>query len=229
MSKNGEAYKQQGKKLKIGIPGWKLGENSFGCGVNHLDFISKFGDPKILFPQDDNEDIDALYLPGGPDVSPSTYGQIPGFYTSNCDLFREYFFQNNLRKYIDKGIPVIGICLGMQMLNIHFGGTLTQDLKYHAQSPDRWKKGHEVYIWGKTRKESKFDVNSHHHQAVTLNDLEDNVLTPLIYADNEEDRNNPIIEAFMHRELPILGIQWHPEEYRDHFSISLIKQLLKIQ
>lgn len=209
MSKNGELYKQrqQTRKPKIGIPGWKIGESSFGCGINHLDFISEFGDPKILFPQDDNEEIDMLYLPGGPDVSPSAYGQNPGFYTGNSDLFREHFFNKNLGKYIEKGVPVFGICLGMQMLNIHFGGTLTQEMRYHAQSSGRWQKGHEVFICGKPRnKDNKFEVNSHHHQAVTLNDLEEDVLIPLAYADNEDDDKNPIIEAFRHKTLPIVGI-----------------------
>lgn len=106
------------KRPIIGIPGWKLGDNSFGCGVNHLDFISKFGDPRILFPQDDNVDLDLLYLPGGPDVAPSRYNQIPGFYTSNQDVFRQYFFDNCLPKYIDKGTPVFGVCLGINLCPI---------------------------------------------------------------------------------------------------------------
>ena len=120
------------EKITIGIPGWKLGDNSFGATVHYLDYISRFGNPKILFPQDDNEELDLLLLPGGPDVSPSSYGRNPGFYTGNPDVFRQHFFDNNLKKYIDKGTPVFGICLGMQMLNVFFNGTLTQDMKYHA-------------------------------------------------------------------------------------------------
>lgn len=196
------------KKI-IGIPGWKTGENSFGCGVNHLDFISKFGKPKILFPEDDDEEIDLLYLPGGPDVNPSCYGQTPGFYTSNQDVFRQYFFDNNLKKYIEKGVPVFGICLGMQMLNIFFKGTLTQDLKYHAQSKDRWQSGHKVYVPNMSKKQF-FEVNSHHHQGVLFSDLSQE-LNPLLYSDNEEDANNGIVEAFQHKNLKIAGVQWHPK------------------
>lgn len=212
------------KKFKIGIPGWKMGDNSFGCGVNHLDFISKFGDPKILFPQDDDEDIDLLYLPGGPDVSPQSYGQIPGFYTGNSDVFRQYFFEKNLGKYIEKGTPVFGVCLGMQMLNVHFGGTLTQDLRIHAQSRNRWEGAHDVWIAGGSKKD-KFEVNSHHHQAVTVADLSKE-LTPLLYTPNEEDVDNPIIEGFKHKTFPIVGVQYHPEEWRDEYSRNLINQLL---
>ena len=75
------------KQFVIGIPGWKTGDSSFGCGVNHLDFISKFGTPRILFPQDDDLDIDLLYLPGGPDITPSSYGAYPRFRTGNPDVF----------------------------------------------------------------------------------------------------------------------------------------------
>lgn len=213
------------KKPKIGIPGWKLGDNSFGAGINHLDFISKYGDPKILFPQDDDEDIDLLYLPGGPDVSPSMYGQIPGFYTSNPDLFREHFFRNNLKKYIDKGVKVFGVCLGMQMLNVHFGGTLTQEMRYHEQSKNRWSGAHDVWIAGGTKKD-KFEVNSHHHQAVTVRDLSKE-FDAILYAVNEEDDANPIIEGIRHKTLPIVGVQYHPEEWRDTYSHDLIVELLK--
>lgn len=198
------------KRPVIGIPGWKLGDNSFGCGVNHLDFISRFGEPRILFPHDNDVDLDLLYLPGGPDVNPASYGQMPGFYTSNQDVFRQYFFDHNLPKYIKKGTPIFGICLGMQMLNVAFGGTLEQDLKYHAQSKDRWQPGHDVYTVGMNRKEGKFDVNSHHHQAVLYSNLSSE-FEMLVYADNEEDKGNCIVEAFRHKSLPIAGVQWHPK------------------
>ena len=211
------------KKSTIGIPGYKLGENSFGCGINHLDFISQFGNPKILFPQDKDEKLDLLYLPGGADTNPSTYGQIPGFYTSNQDVFKQYFFDNNLKSYIESGIRVVGVCLGFQMLNVYFNGTITQNLRYHAQSEDRWKPAHEVKFFEDSKK--KFKVNSHHHQGITLKDLSSE-LTPLLYADNEEDKNNPIIEAFQHKELPIIAFQYHCEEWRDSYSMRKISELL---
>lgn len=194
----------------IGVPGWKTGDNSFGCGTNHLDFISRFGDVRILFPHDKEVKLDLLYLPGGPDVNPTCYGQTPGFYTSNPDVFRQYFFDNNLKWYVESKTPIFGVCLGMQMLNVHFGGALTQDLKYHAQSSGRWQKGHEVFVAGENRKNSKFEVNSHHHQAVLYSDLSKE-LDMLIYADNEENPQNCIVEGLRHKTLPIAGVQYHPK------------------
>ena len=193
------------KRPIIGIPGHKLGDNSFGANIDHLDFISKFGNARILFPWDEDVDLDLLYLPGGPDILPSRYGQYPGFYTSNPDLFRQYFFDEILPKYIKKGTPLFGVCLGMQILNVAFNGTLTQDLKYHAQSKDRWQKGHDVYTVGMNRKIGKFEVNSHHHQGVTYKDMSKE-FDMLVYADNEEDGENCIVEAFLHKELPIGGV-----------------------
>jgi len=213
------------EKRIIGIPGWKLGDNSFGCGVNHLDFISLYGTPRILFPQDDDLDLDMLYLPGGPDVNPASYGAIPGFYTSNQDVFRQYFFEKVLEKYVEKGTPIFGVCLGMQMLNVHFGGTLTQEMRYHAQSKDRWQPAHKVFLTdGSGRK--PFEVNSHHHQAVLHTDLSSE-FEALAYAKNEEDSKNGIVEAFMHKTLPIAGVQWHPEEFRDSFAFELIEKILQ--
>lgn len=214
------------KRPVIGIPGWKLGDNSFGAGTNHLDFISRFGNARILFPWDDDVDLDLLYLPGGPDVAPSRYGQYPGFYTSNQDVFRQHFFDEVLPKYIEKGTPIFGVCLGFQMLNVHFGGTLTQDLKYHAQSKDRWEAAHKVYIVGMNRKEGAMEVNSHHHQAVLKTDLSQE-FNALAYADNEENGKDPIIECILHKERPIGGVQWHPEEWRDGFAMDFIRDLIK--
>ena len=111
------------------------------------------------------------------------------------------------------------------MLNVYFGGSLEQNMRYHAQSKDRWEGGHDVYTVGTTRKEGKFEVNSHHHQAVLYSTLSKE-LDMLVYADNEEDSQDCIVEAFKHKTLPIVGIQWHPEEWRDGFSHSLIIDLL---
>ena len=58
--------------LTIGIPAYKVDSN-FGCGLTHLEFISQYGNPRIILPWEENVPVDALYLPGGLDLNPSSY------------------------------------------------------------------------------------------------------------------------------------------------------------
>lgn len=213
------------KKINIGIPGWKTGENSFGAGVNHLDFVSKFGNPRIIMPDDhDTQGYDMLYLPGGMDLNPASFGQVPGFHTGNQDVHKQYFFDHKLKNFVEAGIPIFGVCLGMQMLGVYFEGILTQDLPYHPQSSDRWQEGHavkplpEACMVIKAPFVKSFKVNSHHHQGFFPGDMPKSLLVSAISDDG-------IVEAFMHKELPIIGIQWHPEEWYDIFATKSMEHL----
>ena len=224
-------------KKTILVPAWSLGDLSFGVTKTYLSFIQEFGKPKMALPEDDFEPVDAVLLPGGLDVSPSSYGEYPLFTTSSTDVFKEHFFKNKLPAYIDAGIPVFGICLGMQQLNIHFGGKLCQHLAYHEQSSDRGKEAHEIYTEnttaigykyiGKEKDKAHFlKVNSHHHQAVLRSMLAPDLI-PIAYAKNWDNPQDDIIEAFIHRTLPIAGIQYHSEEIFDVLSRILFNRILK--
>ena len=120
------------KKLVIGIPGWKVGENSFGTGVNHLEYISKFGEPRIIMPENTSENIieqiDLLYLPGGKDLNPSSYGETPGYKTSDPDIHKQRFYDYTLSPIIEANIPIFGVCLGFQMICAKFGVKLLSTL-----------------------------------------------------------------------------------------------------
>ena len=104
-------------KKTILIVGWKTGENSFGATVPYLDWLSQFGNVRILMPTD-NEVIkgDLLVLPGGMDLAPQRFGQAPSFHTGNTDVMKQYFYDVMLEQYIEAGIPIFGICLGMKQL-----------------------------------------------------------------------------------------------------------------
>lgn len=214
------------KKI-IGIPGWKTGENSFGCGVMHLDYIAQFGTPRILFPEEGLVDVDLLYLPGGPDLSPFTYGQYPGFFTSNADVFKQFFFEARLQAYIDNKTPIFGVCLGFQMLCAKFGSQLAQDLGIHPESKSRGEKAHEVY---NVKSHGKFDVNSHHHQGIYLKNLGSELEPLAIFADTKKEfvdnYSYNLVESMRHKTLPIGGVQWHPEEYYTSFADALFEELL---
>lgn len=219
-------------KKVIGIPGYKSQNDSFGAGINHLEFISKFGNARIIMAWEDLVKVDMLYLPGGLDISPINYGQHPTFATSNQDVFKEYFFREKLNLYIAADIPIFGVCLGAQMLAVRFGGKLTQDLLFHEQSKDRWETAHKVRAT-KVIQDAKyrtFEVNSHHHQALTVSGLNGNII-PLFTTTNNDSvaditDDGDIIEAFTIAGKPIVGVQWHPEELYDVFSMNVIKRLL---
>ena len=225
------------KKI-IGIPGWSTGDGSFGCTKTYLEAISHFGTPRILTPDEDiDSNVDMILLPGGLDANPNTYGEAPGFYTSNTDVFKNHFVQKKLPDYIKIGTPVFAICLGFQNLAVMFGSKLTQNFMYHEQSKSRWETAHDVYkvssfkngiLPKKLEGDNGFKVNSHHHQGVTLNNLGPE-LEPLLLAHNHDrflTGDGPIVEAFRHVNLPIVAIQWHFEELYDVFSRDIIKELL---
>lgn len=205
------------KKL-VALVGWKLGEGSYGATTTYLEYFSQFGNVRILMPWEDRVDCDLLVLPGGKDLSPSTYGEVPGYTTGDGDVFKEYFFKEKLKLYVESKTPIFGVCLGFQALNAYFGGKLIQDLPFHEQSSSRWATAHEIYqkldFKEDVVKASKlnFKVNSHHHQGVCTNSLSEE-LTPLLYAEHQPLRNEGkvLVEAFEHKELPIAGCQWHPK------------------
>jgi putative glutamine amidotransferase len=227
---------QKMSKVKIGIPGWSTGPQSYGVSKTYLEYISTFGIPVILTPEIEVGDveIDMLFLSGGPDLNPGLYGQKPSYFNGTGDLFRQWFYISRLQQYIESGIPIMGICLGMQMLAAHFGSRITQHLGNHPDSKNRWEKGHQVYVPVYTYGEELvypqnfgMDVNSHHHQGVMLNDLSTDLLATQIFIHNRQNREIPqseaVVEAFIHNNLPIFGVQWHPEEFYDEYTTSMVE------
>jgi putative glutamine amidotransferase len=204
------------ERKRIGIVGSKF-ENGFGVGLHNIEYMHGFGNVHIIMPWEEfNDKLDMIYLPGGLDVNPATYGQLPGFRTSNTDVFKQFFLEHRLKNYVDAGTPIFGVCLGFQQLNVFFGGKLIQDNPFHAQSTDRGVAAHKVI----TSMGDEFYVNSHHHQCVTRKNLSSELEVLAM------SLTGGVVESFKHKQLPIVGVQWHPEEYFDSFSDSQIKSLL---
>ncbi len=221
---------------KIGIPGWKTGENSFGATVPYLQFISSLGGyPVILSPEHDIVDLDLLILPGGMDINPSYYGQAPGFMTSNTDVFKQSFFERHVPEYIKNKTPIFGICLGFQQLCVKYGCEFSQHFVTTYSTKSREEAVEELnlnieflksisdnnLIWDKKTK--GYTVNSLHHQAVlTTSSAFNTVALSRLYGN---------VEAVIHKTLPIAGVQWHPEELNNSFgdlvTHTLITNLLK--
>lgn len=160
--------------------------------------------------------IDGLLLTGGHDVDPSRYNTEPHKHLEATFPQRDAFDLALIDAAIKKGIPILGICRGMQILNIYFGGTLYQDLE--SEYPDNLiqhiqkttfnfpihkiqveKDSHLFTILGE-----EASVNSFHHQAVKV--VGDGLHVVAKSSDG-------IIEALEsdNPDMDILALQWHPE------------------
>jgi putative glutamine amidotransferase len=189
------------------------------------------GVPLILPIADDEPDVvadyldavDALLFTGGEDVAPAYYGESRDERCQEPDRERDLFEIHLARAALSRRKPILGICRGLQVLNVAAGGTLFQDLRcrpgtkaYHAaDSADRQKLIHAVRILPGTRLHSimgvaESQVTSTHHQFVK--DLAPGLR---VTAESQEDG---IVEGIEAGEHPFLvAVQWHPERmYRDH-------------
>ena len=212
----------------IGIVGYRsLDGMLFGVGNGYLEWVSRFGKPRILMPAEELADIDLLLLPGGPDMAPQSFGATPTFRTTVPDVFRQFFFEKRLASYINAGIPVFGICLGFQMLAVHFGSTLQQHLHRHPQNAVHEVPGHIVEpLPAAARYGTRpFEVNSSHHQGVISGDLSAE-LEALALAKYGPTSDDMIVEAFRHCHKPVMAVQWHPENWLDSFAEAMISDLL---
>jgi len=150
--------------------------------------------------------LDGVLLSGGADVAPDRYAAAADPHADAPEPERDEFELALLDAAVSRRMPVLGICRGLQVLNVHAGGTLHQDVPEHARydiSPD--SPAHKVEtaagsvlqdLYGAT-----ISVNSLHHQ--TIDRLGANLVATATDADT--------VEGVEHTTLPIIAVQWHPE------------------
>jgi len=181
--------------------------------------------------------IDGLILQGGNDIEPNLYNQ-QNYHSRGITLFRDVFEYSLIKIAVEQKIPIFGICRGMQLINIIFGGTLHQDLpisewqkhnftadrEYAAQSIIADKsKHHKVSlstsgVLQPALQKTEIWVNSLHHQGIDV--LANNLTVEAL----SDDR---LVEAISSLENKIIGVQWHPEldpyeaNYKQVFSLWL--------
>jgi putative glutamine amidotransferase len=159
------------------------------------------------------ERLDGLMLTGGSDVDPARYGAERHPKTQPPAVARDEFELEILAAALDRGLPVLAICRGMQVLNVARGGTLCQHLpdvvhnESHMSIPGTYGR-HHVRVEpasqvGAILGRSESVVPTHHHQGV---DRLGEGLVPSAWADDGT------VEALEYPALPFLiAVQWHPE------------------
>jgi putative glutamine amidotransferase len=156
-----------------------------------------------------------LVLTGGEDVEPTRYGQEPHPQLGSTNPARDRMEFAVLEGALEREMPILAICRGMQLVNVAFGGTLYQDLPaqragdlVHEQTApinDHW---HDAVVEEGSRLSEIFGVaelfiNSFHHQGV------DRLAPGLRAVARAEDG---LVEAVEATEHPwVFGVQWHPE------------------
>jgi len=155
----------------------------------------------------------ALLLSGGGDMRPEFFGQ-ENTDSRNIDLNRDILELSMLDAFISLGKPVMGICRGMQVINVYFGGTLIQDIDGHGSKANGEDSFHMVELEGK-----HVEANSSHHQVI--DDLGENLTVTAKSPDG-------IIEAFSHNSLPVMAYQWHPERHNSALSNEIFKNLVNL-
>lgn len=174
-------------------------------------------DPALIADPDEILDrVDALILAGGNDIDPASYGAEAHPATNGLVPARDEVELGLTRRAVERDMPVLGICRGMQLLNVAMGGTLLQHLpdavghEEHRRVPGSFVgSDHGVHLdagslAARAAGEEQHNTKSHHHQAV---DAIGAGLT--VTGLSTVDQLPEAIEA-ADRQF-VLGVQWHPE------------------
>lgn len=167
----------------------------------------------------DRVDPDALLLTGGCDIDPQVYRENPRQGLGRVSLQRDVYELELFDAAMERGLPVLGICRGLQVVNVALGGSLYQDMLSqmgaefagHQQKAPTEVATHEVAFTPGSMAERLFGTrflptNSHHHQCVHR------VADDLVVSGTTVDG---VVEALEWPEKEIFAVQFHPERMRD--------------
>lgn len=195
-----------------------------GCDVDYTDSVARSGGAPILLPCSGDAEVaraalevcHGVVLTGGGDVVSLTYGEEPHELSKYQDPVRDVLEFEVVRIAQERRLPILGICRGMQVLNVARGGTLIQDIP--SQVPNAVKHYSQAShtallhyidiepdsIFARVVGETTMAINSWHHQAVkdVGRDLKITARARDGVAEGMESLNG----------APLLAVQFHPEE-----------------
>jgi putative glutamine amidotransferase len=161
-------------------------------------------------------DLDGLVLQGGSDVCPASYGEEPLKPEWNGDRVRDLYESELVRAFGAAGKPVLGICRGLQLVNVALGGTLIQDIGTQLPAA-RVHRDWEIYdqlfhdvvfesgsLLGKLAGKPKGRVNSVHHQAIAR-------LAPGLAVEAKCPEDGMVEAVRGTGSSWLYAVQWHPE------------------
>ncbi len=216
-------------------------KDSFWMLPGYMDGITEAGGIPIMLPLTSDkhmimqllDTVQGILLTGGHDVDPALYGETPIPACGTTCKERDAMESELLKQALDRDLPILGICRGIQFLNAYLGGTLYQDLPVqrpsdteHHQKPPYDIPVHRVNIRKGTGLyrllgTEDLSVNSYHHQAIKQK--ADSLQT---MAESEDG----ITEAV---EMPdrrfVWAVQWHPEFSfrRDAASMKIFEEFVR--
>jgi len=197
-------------------------KNSYGSNIDvieheYIEYLQNFGISIVIVPNKTNKiqwsNINGVIISGGNDIDPSSYG---GKIIESLSISpeRDDIEKKLIEGAIFRGLPLLGICRGMQMLNVFFNVKISL-LNNHPPAKDHLIK----FVKFQEKLGKNVTVNSYHNYGILIEDLSKELL-PLAKNESEE-----IIEALYHPYLPVAGVQWHPE--RKSLNKELNEKLIK--
>ena len=213
----------QNKPIIGVMPLWDEEKKSVWIHSGYIDGIIMAGGAPVLLPLTEDEDVfcralevcDGFLITGGQDVSPKLYGESAKSDNINTCPLRDNLEAVAIKIALERDMALLGICRGLQFLNVSLGGTLYQDIPseveeplVHLHTPPENPVTHDVVIEPDTPlasviQEQKIHVNSFHHQGVK--ELSSKLKCMARATDG-------VLEAaYMPGKRFVWGVQWHPE------------------